>query len=512
MARLPVLGGDSDTWGSVLNEYLQAAHRADGTLKLDVKTVADLKSIDVATLTDKPQALVAGYHAPGDGGGGQFYYDAAASGADNGGTILQPSVGAGRWKRIYSGPLSVRCFGATGDGVTDDTAAFAAAIASIEDIIVPSGSYAVDSIVIDRNVRICGSGRKTTKIIVRSYTSYQGIKCGVLSRGAAGSPSLTDLAQLSGVDIDFTSDEGGQVGVLISRKLNLYDSYIHGAPGDGVYFLSVAPSSEAPYFCRFDSVWMKHNGGNGCTITENCNGNQFINCQWSSNSGHGLHQVITGNGQPTAVYNTVVIGGQAAYNAMHGLFFESGSNTQVYGTYAEYNSNADGGNPKTGAYKNVQLGASVTRTFMSLGEQGTDVGIEQTIGLNTGLTNYVSVGGSRITPYGNIDLGTENVGLGRSITFRGAADCVHEIRYRETTSDRLKWKYDGVTNTLTIEAWTGSAWVTALAVTREGRLAFFDGVPQAKPTVGGSREGNAALGSLLSALANLGLVVDNTTN
>lgn len=128
MARLPTVGGDSGNWGTVLNEYLQTSHNADGTLKLDVKTIADLKAVDVATLTDKQQALVAGYTSPGDGGGGQFYYDAAASDADNGGTIIAPTAGTGRWKRSHSGAIDVRWFGARGDGATDDSDAFIAAM------------------------------------------------------------------------------------------------------------------------------------------------------------------------------------------------------------------------------------------------------------------------------------------------------------------------------------------------------------------------------------------------
>jgi hypothetical protein len=42
-------------------------------------------------------------------------------------------------------------------------------------------------------------------------------------------------------------------------------------------------------------------------------------------------------------------------------------------------------------------------------------------------------------------------------------------------------------------------------------LRFFGGSPVAKPTVTGSRGGNAALASLLTALSNLGLVVDSTS-
>ncbi len=44
-----------------------------------------------------------------------------------------------------------------------------------------------------------------------------------------------------------------------------------------------------------------------------------------------------------------------------------------------------------------------------------------------------------------------------------------------------------------------------------GRVAFYGATPVAKPTVTGSRGGNAALASLLTELANLGLIVDSTS-
>lgn len=34
MARLPIPGGDSESWGTILNTYLQVEHNADGTLKV----------------------------------------------------------------------------------------------------------------------------------------------------------------------------------------------------------------------------------------------------------------------------------------------------------------------------------------------------------------------------------------------------------------------------------------------------------------------------------------------
>lgn len=44
-----------------------------------------------------------------------------------------------------------------------------------------------------------------------------------------------------------------------------------------------------------------------------------------------------------------------------------------------------------------------------------------------------------------------------------------------------------------------------------GGLAFNDGLPAYKPSITGSRGGNAALASLLTTLASMGLITDNTT-
>ncbi|UCV26784.1 hypothetical protein [Ferribacterium limneticum] len=48
-------------------------------------------------------------------------------------------------------------------------------------------------------------------------------------------------------------------------------------------------------------------------------------------------------------------------------------------------------------------------------------------------------------------------------------------------------------------------------VAGEAVIGFFEAAPVAQPTVSGSRGGNAALASLLTALASLGLIVNSTT-
>src|SRR5262249_12246030 len=76
--------------------------------------------------TDIQLAVLAGDYAPGDGGGGVFYW--STTGTHDGGIVFGASTSdagspAGYWVRIYSGPIDVRWFGAKGDGTTLDTTA-----------------------------------------------------------------------------------------------------------------------------------------------------------------------------------------------------------------------------------------------------------------------------------------------------------------------------------------------------------------------------------------------------
>ena len=84
-----------------------------------LSTVAELKLAVGKEQGDK--AFIGGYYADGDGGGGDFYWDAVSVEADNSGTIFQVTgTATGRWKRIYSGAVDIKWFGAIGNGIIDD--------------------------------------------------------------------------------------------------------------------------------------------------------------------------------------------------------------------------------------------------------------------------------------------------------------------------------------------------------------------------------------------------------
>jgi hypothetical protein len=78
-------------------------------------------------LSTRSVVEVLGYHRRGDGGGGLFYYDDTSTEPDDLGTVIAPTgtppPPRGRWKRMHSGALNVRFFGAVGDGIADDSGA-----------------------------------------------------------------------------------------------------------------------------------------------------------------------------------------------------------------------------------------------------------------------------------------------------------------------------------------------------------------------------------------------------
>lgn len=110
-----------------------------------VDSIAALRGLDKTKYT---RAFVTGYYAASDGGGGAYQLDPAdTTSTDNSGTIIVASDG-GRWKLQFTGPLSVKQFGAKGDGTTNDSAAFQACVDAIDpsgDIYVPEGTFVLNT-------------------------------------------------------------------------------------------------------------------------------------------------------------------------------------------------------------------------------------------------------------------------------------------------------------------------------------------------------------------------------
>lgn len=78
-----------------------------------VDNVTDLKALT----QNYAYARTAGYTTAGDGGGAEYWFDSTSSDTDDGGEILQPDSGTGRWKLIYTNKVNAAQFGAV-SGVT----------------------------------------------------------------------------------------------------------------------------------------------------------------------------------------------------------------------------------------------------------------------------------------------------------------------------------------------------------------------------------------------------------
>lgn len=125
-------------------------------MALELQSVPALRAHGPGAALDA-RAHVAGYWKPGDGGGGAFTWTSDAASPDDGGTVLvvePPGQRTGCWKRDVDGggAVSVRWFGAKGDGQSDDWAAFDAAVHYLPPepwrspiaagvVLVPPGDY-----------------------------------------------------------------------------------------------------------------------------------------------------------------------------------------------------------------------------------------------------------------------------------------------------------------------------------------------------------------------------------
>lgn len=123
----------------------------EGLSDAAIRTVDDIASLKLLGGSTEHETImrVAGYYTPNDGGGGDFWWDATSTETDNKATIVKATdIVTGRWKRLLPGGyVSLRWFGAKGDGVTDDALLYQDAInyavTNNVALYVPKGVYLI---------------------------------------------------------------------------------------------------------------------------------------------------------------------------------------------------------------------------------------------------------------------------------------------------------------------------------------------------------------------------------
>lgn len=241
--------------------------------------------------------------------------------------------------RIYEadGPENVKDFGAKGDNLTDDAAAFQAAHNALPsaggEIVVPTGKYLLGSTVsFTRKTRLVGFGHSEavgvdapTTLVKKSTLSGAGLS--VQANGCEFESFLLDGQ---------TGNAGDGIEILANRFVGRNLS-IFRAGRDGMRIGSDAGVNANLW--ALEHIYTKSNGRDGLRVHDNtpdCNGGVLVGLDTQSNGGAGLYSL-------KATLNTYV-GIVAQSNGTYGAYFGSGSNYNTIsgGDFLESNTTAAG--------------------------------------------------------------------------------------------------------------------------------------------------------------------------
>lgn len=199
-----------------------------------IQKVSNIVALQALSKTSPSKfASTLGYYVAGDGGSGDYYLDVSdTTTAHNGGTVIVATDG-GRWKLINQESVSLKQFGAKGDGVTDDTSAIQAALSSrILTLRVTRGNYVVTqklTVTIDNydSLSILGDGPGNT--VIELNTGGDGLEVNLLGNwwlNAAGGKRTG----LTISDITFAT-----TNAFVGIGLSIKGVSVEGRPSEAIY-------------------------------------------------------------------------------------------------------------------------------------------------------------------------------------------------------------------------------------------------------------------------------------
>ena len=350
--------------------------------------------------------------------------------------------------------VSVKDFGAVGDGVADDTAAIQAALDSgATRVYGPGGTYLTGSLTIPSNVELYGDGAATVFKL----------------KPAANATVIRNSNQ-----------SGGNVNITL-RDIAIDGNKANNTAGSCVSFVKVTGF-------KLQNVKAYDSDDHVFALTEVTRG-QVLECSATGAAGATMVGLLLGASYPstTNAVDVEVRGGYYANNGQDGVLFEAGSNVRIIGVTA--NSNGQTG-VKIGstasryivancytegnitgfksqqasngefvgniAYRNLQPGFSVETSFA-----GTVTGIliannqaienGQGISAQYGFQVYPSISGataSRIVLIGNISRGHSRGFSFQSVAGATIEDLMLLNNYAENNTVNFFESYSGTTNTV----------------------------------------------------------------
>ncbi|NKF53235.1 hypothetical protein GO299_00267 [Ralstonia solanacearum] len=337
----PGAGSVGDTqlsWGSILNRV--------------VDSLSALAGLNTSIYT---RAFATGYSVAGDGGGGNYSYNATTpQSSANGVTIVASTVSSGCWILSQTTVLSVKHFGAKGDGVTDDTNAIQAALnwaaTGGKLLRVPAGLYIMTagvSATLNNGTPINSGGLRLTMI-----GDGPGSTCFQYASGA--SPTLftftgnyADRFLLEGFRVQHTDQadvSSNGIGVSLIGQVNTVMRDVN------FFRMTTGVSATDINSCEFNNCVFNYNF-KGFTAAIGSvtypNAIAFRNCYFSSNYQYGAAVTsgvtCTFDGctfEANGLDNSGVVQPSAAALAFSNNGVNGAASLRVLGCYFEHNAGA----------------------------------------------------------------------------------------------------------------------------------------------------------------------------
>lgn len=237
-----------------------------------------------------------------------------------------PSGVSGAWVRKFSGAHNVKWFGATGDGVTNDSAAFVAAIAFLKaiagnltntafkaspELFIPAGHYYLGATTLDitHNLSIRGEGgigfpnsgqggaasrlrwaANTTGIRVQSHVTSGASTVDGAWHSSGAYTQIKDLHLAGGRTTEAATPEGEYHGIHTKAQLYLDGVLVENFQGDGLHAHNSAPNENSNCSratnCSFNVCRNGRSMQGG-----DANAWLFVGCQYTSNRAWGVKDV-----------------------------------------------------------------------------------------------------------------------------------------------------------------------------------------------------------------------------
>lgn len=316
-------------------------------------------------------------------------------------SAIAPSAGA--WMRIFDGPVSVRWFGAAGDGTVDDTVAVQGAINYVQsqsvsdywstyygEVYLPNGEYVVTGLSISAPLVFGGAGSQACSITLKNGSNRDVITIASPPSILASNDSFRYSGKLQGFSINGngTGQTATSNGVYVSNSVAtisqrydgsvaMEDVIVRAARDTGIYIgINRNYGSMRKVSVIYCNVGVQNNGYDW-RISDCDFGNATSTCYWQFEggathmSGTNIYMSSTGTGMViSSLVNApcMISGCYFDTNAMHGVYIESngapGVRHNLMNNIFRDNSSASNGSYAHIFLNNLSGGSFIGNTFI----------------------------------------------------------------------------------------------------------------------------------------------------